>query len=87
METIKKLFTELEKAERESDALDDKWNESPDDENLEKAWDKAYQKVWKISEDLANEISVFTGGKVNEETAFQMLRSKRAELKAIIGMI
>lgn len=82
--TIKEMFKALETAEAEMDIIDAKYDENPEDEEIEAAWTKAYQKENEAFMDVVNEIVKMTNGQIDNKTAAMMMRAKRKEIKSLI---
>lgn len=87
MENLKMLFTNYINLEAAADAADLAWEQDPEDENLEAAFDRAYEAQHEALQSLVKEIVSFTNGQINFSTARMMLMSKREELQALISMI
>ena len=79
---LKKELNNLRKAEQESDALDQAYDENPEDAEIETAWDQAYKKEVEIFQRCAELIAKMTG--IEKATAATMIRSQRERIEAII---
>lgn len=84
---IKRLFEELEAAELKANELDEAIENDPENEELENAWNEAYEAEWNASEILINEIVKITNGIIGNMTARKMIGMKRNELKTLISKI
>lgn len=82
---IKRIFAELEKEEKALDALDALFEMSPENEQIEKAWDDQYKKVFGITEKLVNAIVTFTAGMMDKTTARAVIQGKRTEFKSLLA--
>lgn len=87
MENLKMLFTNYINLEAAADAADLAWEQDPENEELEAAFDSAYEAEHEALQSLLQEIVSFTNGQINLSTARMMLMSKREELQALISMI
>ncbi len=81
---MKELFKRWENLNAIANAADDAWALDPENEDLEKAFDDAYEAEWKVFNELLNAIVELTNGKIDKFTANKMLRSKRNEVKQLI---
>jgi len=80
---MKELLKRLEEAEKRANEADAAWEQDPENEELEKAFNKTYEAQWEAFNALAKEIQKQIG--IDEETARWMTTTKyRAKLKAII---
>ena len=79
---LKQELMDLQKAEQETDVLDQAWDENPEDEELEKAFEESYKKEEEIFCRCVGLIVKMTG--IKRSTAATMLRTKRAQIIAII---
>lgn len=77
------LLKKFEEAEAESNRLDALFESDPENEELEKAWDVAYEKEYKILEECVKKIVKFSRGQIGDKTARAMVLTKRDELKEI----
>ena len=78
---FKKLLANLKAAESETNRIDALWEESPEDEAIEEAWNKAYKAEWEAAEKVAEFINSFAG--IDMKTARQMVRQKRDQLESL----
>lgn len=83
---IKRLFAEYEAEEAKHDKLDEAYENDPENEELEAAWDAQYKVVYSKSEELINAIYSFTAGQIEKKTIHAMLVKYRARLKKIIEL-
>lgn len=80
---MKELLKRLEEAEQRANEANEAWEQNPESEELEKAFDEAYKAEWEAFNALAKEIQKQIG--IEEETARWMATTKyRARLKKII---
>ena len=84
---IKDLFKTYEELNQKANEADEAWNNWPENEELEEAFDEAYEKEYEAFENLVTEIERLTNGMIDKQTAGVMVRSKREELKAIVERI
>lgn len=84
---MKELLKALKEAEERANKADAAWDAEPENEALEAAFDEAYEAEHEAFENLVNEIVKATSGKIDTKTAAAMIRSKRNELEALIGMM
>lgn len=81
---MKELFARWEKLNNIANAADEAWALEPENEDLEKAFDDAYEAEWNVFNELLNAIVEFTNGQIDKYTASKMLRSKRNEVKQLL---
>ena len=82
---MKKLLKALKIAEMEATKADEAWEADPENEELEAAFDEAYSKEFEARENLAKAIVKTTFGKIDIQTARNMIRIKRMELETLIS--
>lgn len=82
---MKKLLAALKAAEEKANKAYDAYDAEPENETLEKAFDKAYKKEFEAIEKLATAICKTSHGMINMKTARTMIRAKRPELEALIN--
>lgn len=85
MKNLKALMESLRIAEENASKADAAWDENPDSEELERAFDIAYEEEFKAFEELAKAIDSVTAGKIDSITARTMIRKKRRELEQLIS--
>lgn len=68
---LKKLWKEYTTAKNESDKLDLEWAKDPENEELEKAWDKAYKEQYTAFENLVNGLNKFSN--IDTKTLREMI--------------
>lgn len=78
---LKDLIKKLEIAEMKASEIDAKFENDPENEELEKAFDKAYKAQFTASKKVIDYIVKLTG--IEEKTARLMVNMKRDQLKAI----
>ena len=84
---MKQLLEKLKEAERKADAADREYENDPENEEKEKAFDLAYNEEYKAFEALAGAIVKATAGKIDTQTAAAMIRGRRQQLETILGMM
>ena len=84
---MKELFARWEELNNIANAADEAWALEPENEDLEKAFDDAYEAEWNAFNELLNAILEFTNGEIDKYTASKMLRSKRNEVKQLLERI
>lgn len=84
---IKELIKKYEIAVKESDKAMQEYENEPENEEKEKAFDAAYKKeVWAFT-DLANNIRLITDFKIDFETAKIMIKTRLDDLKNLVEML
>lgn len=68
---MKEILKRLEIAIEISNAIDEKWENDPENTDLEKKWNDAYKAEWNIRSELATAIVNLTN-EIDFETAFKM---------------
>lgn len=81
---MKEALERLKKAEHITDLIDQAWDQEPENEKLEAAWQDAYEKEYTAFNSLAEAIVKYSLGKIDVETACSIIRVKRADLETII---
>lgn len=81
---IKNAFKALETAERVSTRVSEEWDKDPEDESLEAAFDAA---EFKAFDAVVAEMVKVSHGMISAKTAGVMLRTKRAEVRDLIGRL
>ena len=87
MKNLKSLMEALKIAEENANKADAAWENDPESEELEAAFDKAYAKEHEAFKNLVNEIVKVTSGKIDRNTARTMIIKKRNQLEALINMV
>ena len=82
---MRELLQELELATAKINKLDEAWDADPMNEDLEKAWDKAYKAEHEIFMKCATKLVEITNGQIDLPTATTMLRAKREEVTRIFS--
>ena len=82
---MKELLRRLEEAEERANAADAAWEQDPENEDLEKAFNEAYKAEFKAFGELTKAIQKATG--IGGQTVSTMIRAHREELKAIIEKV
>ena len=81
------LLHDLEVQERYTDKIEAEWEQEPENEQLEKAFDEAYREQFKTFEMLAEAICDITHGQIDGKTARAMINGKREELRNLLKKI
>ena len=84
---MKELFKKYETAKEIANEIDAAWENDPENEALENAFDTAYKAEYEAFTALVKEIVKITNGEVDEKTAATMIRSKYNELKNLIDRL
>lgn len=79
---MKEALLKLIEAEKKANEIDAAWGDDPENEELEKAFDEAYQREWNAKGELIAAISKATG--IDRKTARLMISTKRPELEKLI---
>ena len=75
---MKDLFKRYEEAVKAANIADAAWEANPESEELEAAFDEAYEAEFKAFDELTN-------GQIEKTLAATMVRSKMPELKQLIA--
>lgn len=67
-------------SQRESD-----WEWSPEDEELEKAFDRAYEKEYRLLQECSEELEKVTNGRITKDVAEKMISEQPEKVKAILA--
>lgn len=82
MKKLRDLLKEMDRLDAESDRIDALYaNADPEDEEIEKAWDKAYKAAWIAREEVVTYINKLTG--IEPSTARLMISKMRGRLDEI----
>lgn len=81
---LKNLLNELEKAEAKTNELDELWNEDPNNEDIAKAWDEAYNAEYEAS--LKVIAYIHNLAKIDKKVARAMVITHREKLQLIAEM-
>ena len=88
---MKELLRKLEIAEQETDKLELMIDENLEKdiyiEELEKLYDEAYTKEFNLYITLAKEIEKTSNGKIDFDTAKELIKEKRSELKELFKRV
>lgn len=79
---MKELLRRLEEAEERANEADAAWEQDPENEELEKAFNETYKAEFEAFNELEEAIEKATG--IDAQTVSSMIRGRRSELKAII---
>lgn len=79
---MKELLRRLEEAEQRANEADAAWEQDPENEELEKAFNETYRAEFEAFNELEEAIQKATG--IDAQTVSSMIRSRREDLKAII---
>ena len=85
MKKLQKLLEELTTATAESNRLDALYEQNPENEEIENAFDAAYQTYWYKAEEVATEIKKVTG--IDKKTALKMAFHKQDEISELLGQM
>lgn len=85
METIKSKLAAYEKACEECDAADAAWGNDPENEELEREFDRTYSMQWRAMRDLIDAVSDLAEGRLTREECRVLVISKRDELAELIS--
>ena len=80
---IRKKLEELSQLEKITNEAEKKYMEYPDDADVEKAFDEAYEKEFEMYLLVSSEISVFSG--ISDIAAKKMVMEKRNELVSLFA--
>jgi hypothetical protein len=83
MKKLHELIDEYCELARTCDTIEKRWEKNPEDAELEKAFDKAYEKEFNKYIECANYIVNCTGGKVNFDRAKYLVNVKCEEVKRL----
>lgn len=86
VKTIKRLFTELEKATEKSDKALELWEKDLENETLETAYDESYKVEIDIFKKLVAALVKIGGGQIDEMTARKMIITEREALKTLLDL-
>lgn len=81
---IRNELVKLEELERIADAAEMEYSKFPEDEEKERAFDKAYQKQYDCFVGISAAIVELTHGQINIATARAIVNGKRDQLKKIL---
>jgi DNA replication initiation complex subunit (GINS family) len=82
MKELKELINKLEELEEAASKADEAWEQDPESEELEKAFNEAYSAEWETFNKAKNKIVALIG--IDDGTASRMIRGNREELKKIL---
>lgn len=83
LETFKETIKKLQEAEKAADALDEKLEAEPENEEVENEWDLAYGKVFKLYKKAAKELADITG--TSQTIAEKMLRQEGEKILELLN--
>lgn len=78
---LKDLIKKLEDLEQITEEIDARFEENPEDEEIEKAWDEAYKNEYAAAAEVVSYIRKLTG--IDNGTARKMVAQYREQLKEI----
>lgn len=84
MQNIKIAYAEYANAERRFDKVDALWENDPENDAIERAWDEANAESHAAMMKLADEIVKFTSGAIDAKMARRMIIEKCDKLADII---
>ena len=82
---MKEMMKKLEELENIATIADNEYENEPENEEKENAFDIAYKNEYNFFNEVAEEIVKITSGKIELKTAREMLRTKRNELKVLFN--
>lgn len=82
---MKEMMKKLEELENIATIADKEYENEPENEEKESAFDIAYKNEYIFFNEVAEEIVKITSGKIELKTAREMLRTKRNELKVLFN--
>ena len=82
---MKELLQRLREAEERANKADQAYDQDPENEEKEAAFDDAYKAEYKAFEEAAEELVKITAGKVDIKTARQMVQGKREQLETLFA--
>lgn len=85
-QTLRRLLEGLERLEETTSHANDEMVADPENEEKEKASDKAYKAEWNVFMAVADMVVKMTGGQVDGKTARTMVRTKRNEVLSIVAL-
>lgn len=87
MQTFKRLFKAYQKAEKAATAAEMAYDQEPENEAIEAAFDKAYEAEHKALMALANGIVEYTAGMIDIKTARIMIMKMPERLETLVAKI
>jgi hypothetical protein len=82
---MKEMMKKLEELENIATIADKEYENEPENEEKENAFDIAYKNEYIFFNEVAEEIVKITSGKIELKIAREMLRTKRNELKVLFN--
>ena len=87
MQKFKRLFNAYKKAEKAATVAEMAYDQEPENETIEAAFDRAYEAEHKALMALADGIVEYTTGMVDRKTARIMIMKMPERLEAIVNKI
>lgn len=84
----KELINKLEglkAAEEIANRAEARWEQEPENELLEKRFDRAYTVEFKCYMECVRLVQIISGGKIDFETAKKLVQTKRSELVKLLN--
>ena len=81
---MKKIWREYKKALKESEKAYKAYENDPENEEKEKAFDESYDKEFKAYTTLIDALVNFTNGMIDKDTAKMMIKTRENELENLI---
>lgn len=81
---MQELLNKFDTYRKLGNRLEELYAEHPENEILEKRFDKAYKKEWEIAELIADKIVEISKGQITKNIAKKMLYSQFTKLKALL---
>lgn len=87
MQNFKRLFKAYQKAEKAATVAEMAYDQEPENEALEAAFDRAYEDEHKAMTELINGIVEYTAGMIDRPTARIMIMKMPERLEALVNRI
>lgn len=81
---MKEIFKKFEESEKKTDEIERKWEEDPENEELNKSWYESYKEEREALDNLITRLMEVLPG-TNVQTIRKMIFTKREELREIIN--
>ena len=87
MKELKTIFNKYQAAVEKANEADAAWERNPISEELEEAFDKAYNEEFELFEELTNKIVELGKGHISRGTAATMIRTKYEDIENLVNKI
>lgn len=87
MNEFKTLYNTYKAAAEETNNIEAAWEANPENEELEAAFDEAYNKEFAAHNELVAHIIKITDGQIDNNTARMLIATRAKELEEIIERI